>query len=439
MKLSSLIGHLAELLDLALRSPHAADRVAAEYFAHRRYLGSRDRRWIADRLYALLRHHLSLERVVAQALAGAASPPAALPLLLVAALEARRGETPLPALADEFAAPWRLADLRVEPAAFLARAADPALPDLTGLPPEQALAVAASLPVPLAAEFIARFGLDEAHALASALNTGAPLALRVNTLRCTAEECRAALAAEGVATVPGRWAPHALVAAKRFAIPASAAFRRGMFEVQDEGSQLVVMLLDPRPGETVLDACAGGGGKTLAAAAAMRNEGVIMAEDVNDGRLKAVRERCGRAGVTIAAVQKSGAGSAATADRVLVDAPCSGVGTFRRNPGAKLRFLPEESARYAALQRRILDAAAGRVRPGGRLVYATCTLLRAENEDVAGDFLASHPGFAAEDAAALLASHGVAVPPSASAPHLLLLPHRTGTDGFFAAVFARRA
>jgi 16S rRNA (cytosine967-C5)-methyltransferase len=441
MKLSSLLGHLAELLEAAARSADPADRVAGTFFARRRYIGARDRRWIAPRFYEILRNHRLLDRVAAQALArtGVAPPPVVHPVLVLAAHEARQGGTNPGELRDEIAGLWRLSGFTSDPAPYLAAAADPALPDLAGLTAVQSAAVRFSLHDSLLEEWAARFGREEAERIAASLNTGAPVTLRVNTLRTTPESCRAALAAEGIHASPGRWSPTALVAAGRFAAASSPSFRAGMFELQDEGSQLLALLLDPRPGESVLDACAGGGGKTLALAALMRNEGTLAAEDVNDLRLKAVRERCGRAGVTVATVRRAGTGERSPAQKVLVDAPCSGVGTFRRNPGAKLRFTPAASERYAALQRRILEDTAPRVLPGGRLVYATCTLVRRENEEVAEWFLSAHPEFDPGDAGGILSARRVPLPESSSAPHLLLLPHRTGTDGFFAAVFTRRA
>jgi 16S rRNA (cytosine967-C5)-methyltransferase len=212
--------------------------------------------------------------------------------------------------------------------------------------------------------------------------------------------------------------------------------------MQDEGSQLLSLLLEASPGMTVVDACAGGGGKTLHLAALMQNTGSLTAIDTDERKLEQLRMRVIRAGVSIVHTLSARSQQSeihrldGRADAVLVDAPCSGLGTLRRNPGLKLGFRPDLSARLAATQRQLLDAYAGLVKPGGRLVYSTCTLLRRENEEIAEDFLHRSSGFSLIPAGEILQKQGIAL--DANSPYLLLLPHRTTTDGFFAAVFTRR-
>jgi 16S rRNA (cytosine967-C5)-methyltransferase len=209
--------------------------------------------------------------------------------------------------------------------------------------------------------------------------------------------------------------------------------------MQDEGSQVLSMLLEARPGMTVLDACAGGGGKSLHIAAMMQNRGKIIALDVDAKKLENLVTRSRRAGVTIATAEvvPEDADSTAVppADAVLIDAPCSGVGTFRRNPGAKLLCTEEYSLSLSRRQRALVERYAPSVRSGGRLVYSTCTLLRRENQDVVAEFLSLHPEFSLISAADILLRQGVRCPGQETC--LELLPHRTGTDGYFAAVMVR--
>jgi 16S rRNA (cytosine967-C5)-methyltransferase len=217
----------------------------------------------------------------------------------------------------------------------------------------------------------------------------------------------------------------------------------GWFEMQDEGSQILSYLAGGAEGMTVLDACAGGGGKSLHMAALMKNRGRVIAADVDRKKLANFLERASRAGVSIAetvVVPEEGEVLPAglEADLVLVDAPCSGVGTFRRSPWLKRNLTEEASARYAAGQLRLLGFYARYVRPGGRLVYSTCTLLRRENRDLAEAFVAADPRFEELPVRDILAEAGVRVD-GGEGPSLELLPDRTGTDGFFGAVFRRRA
>ncbi|HTO93508.1 MAG TPA: RsmB/NOP family class I SAM-dependent RNA methyltransferase, partial [Bacteroidota bacterium] len=230
-----------------------------------------------------------------------------------------------------------------------------------------------------------------------------------------------------------------LVFPKRINAQGLHSFRQGLFEMQDEGSQILSMLLEVRPGMTVIDACAGAGGKSLHIAAMMQNRGKIFALDVDGKKLDNLVMRSRRAGVTIATAtvvpEDSVLPPVPPADAVLVDAPCSGVGTFRRNPGAKLLCTEGYSLSLSRRQSALLERYAHSVRSGGRLVYSTCTLLRRENQDVVGEFLSSHPDFSLLPVAGILPRQGVRCPGEGT--FLELLPHRTGTDGYFAAVMVR--
>lgn len=287
----------------------------------------------------------------------------------------------------------------------------------------------------------------EIDALAAALRRPAPLDLRVNALRAKRSAVLAELQAAGLPAQATPHAPWGIRLPNRVPLQGLEAYVRGAIEVQDEGSQLIAALVGARRGETVVDFCAGGGGKTLALGADMRDTGRLYAFDTAARRLDALPARARRAGLTqVHPMALAHEGDerlqrlAGKIDRVLVDAPCSGLGTLRRHPELMWRHTPATVAELAALQQRILGAAAALVRPGGRLVYATCSLLAEENEAVADAFTATLRGdFIRLDAQALLADARVGDPASVvEGGALRLWPHRHGTDGFFAVAWQRR-
>ena len=302
--------------------------------------------------------------------------------------------------------------------------------------PLEALAIRLSFPTWLAARWAARYGADEASALMRAMNERPPLTVRANTLRITPEALAHRLATEeGLRITVTTYAPEGLVVEHGGAPGSWRAFADGAFAVQDEASMLIARLLEPRPGDTVVDACAAPGTKTTHLGQLMENRGRLVAFDPQPGRLARVGEAAGRLGVTIVETHEGTvealAGSLIDAcDGVLVDAPCTNLGVLRRNPDVKWRRAPEDVGVSAARQREILAAAATMVKPGGRLVYATCSLEPEENEDVAAAFAAMRPTFVRDPppAFALPLDHdGV----------LRCRPHRHGTDGFTAVRFRR--
>lgn len=304
--------------------------------------------------------------------------------------------------------------------------------------PVEALAVRCSFPTWLAARWVARWGAAEAEALMRAMNARPPLTLRVNTLRTTREALAERLRREeGLATRPTRYAPEGLVAEHGGRPAAWRAFADGAFVVQDEASMLVGRLLAPAPGETVADVCAAPGTKTTHLAQLMADRGRVLAFDPQPARLGLVREAAQRLGLrSIEAlegpVEALAPRFAGACDAVLVDAPCSNLGVLRRTPEVKWRRRPEDLAASAARQRAILAAAADMVRPGGRLVYATCSLEPEENEAVVAAVLAARPDFAPDPPVAFplpLEPEGV----------LRCVPHRHDTDGFTAHRLRRRA
>jgi 16S rRNA (cytosine967-C5)-methyltransferase len=276
----------------------------------------------------------------------------------------------------------------------------------------------------------------------TALTEPAPLDLRANTLKTTRDEAHAALAAERLDARPTSLSPWGLRLDGRRPITAGPAFQSGLIEIQDEGSQLVALLLDAHPGMRVCDYCAGAGGKTLALAATMQNHGQIIACDVSAARLDNAVRRLRRAGAhnverhLLVRGDKWPKRHAAVFDRVLVDAPCTGTGTWRRNPDARHRLTEADLAELLTRQAGILNDAAKLVRTGGRLVYATCSLLLAENEAQVSHFLAAHPGFSVVP---LSRAWPLAGSPPCTGDFMFLTPARHGTDGFFAAVLERVA
>jgi 16S rRNA (cytosine967-C5)-methyltransferase len=287
---------------------------------------------------------------------------------------------------------------------------------------------------------------DEPESLMQALNKPAPLDLRANPLKVERDALLAVLR-EGPGAryepEPMPYSPWGIRVAGHPPVNRWPQFENGSLEVQDEGSQLLSLLVAPRRGEMIIDFCAGAGGKTLLLGALMRSTGRLYAFDVSAARLARAKPRFARSGLSnVVPVAIDGENDtrvkrlAGKAQRVLVDAPCSGIGTLRRNPDLKWRQHPEALAELTELQHRILKSASRCVAPGGRLVYATCSLLEEENARQAERFLAEHPDFERLDAAALLAQR---VPNLAlDGPYVQLRPDRHGTDGFFAAVFERR-
>lgn len=420
-----------ELLAEIVGAEHArpADAVANDFFRARRFIGSGDRRAVSERAWQVLRTYRRLNWWLR-------NEP--VPRLLVAASMLLEGGS-FADVAEAFSggrfAPSPLA--RSE-AASLRRIEGHAL-DHPSMPD----AVRWEIPDWLLPRLAERFGASLGEEMA-ALLLPAPLDLRVNLLKATRQEAQAALAAEGagISAQPTPLSPWGLRIEGRRAVTSGKTFQSGLVEIQDEGSQLIAALTDARPGMRVADWCAGAGGKTLALAMTMQNRGQLLACDVSAARLDGAVRRLRRAGVhnverhLIEAGDKWAKRRAGSFDRVLVDAPCTGVGTWRRNPDARLRLAQADAAELIVKQATILDQAAALVRIGGRLVYATCSLLPEENEAQVNAFLARRAGFTLVPLARAWPFEGS--PPNAG-DFLALTPARHGTDGFFAAVLERSA
>jgi 16S rRNA (cytosine967-C5)-methyltransferase len=301
------------------------------------------------------------------------------------------------------------------------------------------------LPDWLARELREAIGSLEFEAFVESIANPGALDLRVNFIKCTPERAIEVLQQEGIAASPSEVIPEALRVEGKPNIEKSKAYQQGLVEVQDLGSQLLARLVAPKREQLIVDFCAGAGGKTLALASALRGSGRVYALDISGTRLAKLSPRLERSGLKNVWPMALGSltDSRLTrlmqkADAVLVDAPCSGTGTLRRSPDLKWRLSVEKIAEYSRLQADILRAAARLVRPGGRLVYATCSLLPSENEVIIGQFLTEHPDFRRVSAQQALERQSIALAPGWQAwsdcGDLTLWPHRSGTDGFYAAV-----
>ena len=410
-----------ELFDAILTGTLPADAQMERYFRAHPQLGVRDRGYVAETVYACLRRRRSLACLAT----GSDDPEARAEAIVAAALITLQGVSGRVLAESGYSGN---ATALVERARTL---------DRNQLP----LGAQLDLPDWLLERLLAQYGPDETRALTAALNQPATLDLRVNTLKAARDDAATCLAEEGFPVEATPFSPTGLRRRERAPLFNTRCFKDGLIEVQDEGSQLLSLLVEPRRNEMVVDFCAGAGGKTLHLATLMANTGSVYAFDVSARRLERLKPRLRRAGLhnvrSVVIAHERDARVlrlAGKIDRVLVDAPCSGTGTLRRNPDIKWRAIDVE--KLVATQRAILAAASTLVKPGGRLVYATCSLLRAENEDVIADFLAGHPDFVIVPAADVLARRHVALTPDSE--FLQLLPHRQGTDGFFAAVLERR-
>ncbi len=398
-----------EILEALETTAQPTDRFLKTWFRTRRFAGSGDRRAIAERVFSVQRHHAALAHRM-----GDERPRA---LMIAALLESRED---IEALFTGGYGPAPLTD--AERAAIAATPA-PA-PDW----------VRGEYPAWLESELSRAFGDRLVEEMQGFIGR-APTDLRVNTLKAAREEALQALRAQGVTATRAPYAPHGIrIAGDAGNLSETALFKSGAFEIQDEAAQIAAQLCDARPGMRVLDLAAGAGGKSLALAAAMENRGEIIACDVRGDALVELEKRAIRAGVTIIKTlhlnhtQPSG-----PFDLVLVDAPCSGTGTWRRQPELRWRLTAARLAELTALQDRLLDRAAGLTAPGGRLVYATCSILPVENQDRAAATLARHPGLTLLD---LGAGWPINQPPGLS-QDFHASPALTGTDGFYCAGLRR--
>lgn len=413
-----LIIQTTQVLGTVLSFEHPADAVLSRHFRENRDLGHRDRGFIAETVYGIVRRLRWLRRI-----AGATATPRQLLLAWLA-----RGEgwpmRQFEGLASATERDW----IESIKSATL---------------DEGTVAERADLPDWLTERLLASHDEAAVLQLAYSLNRPAPLDLRVNVLKADRDAVLAKLNEDGFAAEACTMSPQGIRLVGKPALQKYPLFLEGGFEVQDEGSQLLGLLVQPKRSELVVDFCAGAGGKTLQLGAMMRSTGRLYAFDVSEKRLAKLKPRMARSGLSnvhpVLIAHENDAKVkrlAGKADRVLVDAPCSGLGTLRRNPDLKWRQTPESVDEMVVKQGSILAAAARLVRPGGRLVYATCSLLAEENDAVVDAFLAANPAFKAVSAQEVLERQGVTL---ATGERLRLSPHEHNTDGFFAAVLERQS
>jgi 16S rRNA (cytosine967-C5)-methyltransferase len=408
---------IVDALTVILPARTPADAELSRFFREHKQLGQRDRALVADTVYAALRRRRLLEHVTPR------GTPREIALAALVKLQGV-GIGQIESALSPGEKAW-LAELKSI--------------DLESLPYE----IRADLPDWVLERLRARMGEDETLELARGLQRPAPLDLRVNTLKAPREAVLDRLEYDQIEAQPSKLSPIGVRLKAKPVLNQHPMFLDGAVEVQDEGSQLLGMLVEPRRGEMVVDFCAGAGGKTLQMGAAMGSTGRLYAFDVSDKRLANLGPRLKRSGLSNVFPQRIAGENdpkvkrlRGKIDRVLVDAPCTGLGTLRRNPDLKVRQSAAGLVELNAKQRSILDAAASLVKPGGRLVYGTCSLLAEENEEIVRDFLARHPDFALVPARSVLDRQGVKV--AGTEDFLHLYPHRHDTDGFFAAVLERR-
>ena len=403
-------------VELVLPLTHPADAMLRSFFGEQRQLGSHDRAYIAETVFAVLRHKRLLEHLVGQ------PTPRRLALAVLIKLQGFGIGQLGPLLRNDdrdWAVGLKSTDIEQLPAA-----------------------TRMSLPDWLYERLIAEYPESEVVSLARAMLRPAPLDLRVNTLKMSRDDALRALQADGLKGEATRYSPVGIRLEGKPAINRHPLFLAGSVEVQDEGSQLLGFLVAPRRREMVVDFCAGAGGKSLMMGALMQSQGRLYALDVSEKRLSNFKPRLQRSGLSNVHPQLIQSETdvkirrlAGKIDRVLVDAPCSGLGTLRRNPDLKWRQSPETVAELTVKQGAILNGAATLVKPGGRLVYATCSLLADENRRIVEAFLDKHPDFSILNSRDVLDEQRIDLD---CGEFLELRPDQHGTDAFFAAAMQRR-
>lgn len=423
------LARLSELLDRLRGFSEPADQTLSQAFKAQPGLGGKERGFLAEGAYAAIRQWQAFEQVLTETGIGPDSPSRPRRLAILAAVQAM-GLDRLVSELSEGERAW-LEGARQQLEAY----------------PVQ---LRYSIPDWVWRAWLAELGEKEAAALAAAMARPAPLFLRVNVLKTTPDQLISALSQMGVRARVSRALPECLEVEGKPGLARTEPFLAGEFEVQDLGSQLLARLAAPKRSGFVVDFCAGAGGKTLALGALMRNSGRLYALDRSAPRLARLKPRLARSGlsnvwpIAISSLKDDRLlRLAGKADLVLVDAPCTGLGTLRRNPDLKWRQSEESLKELVALQAGILDAAARLVKPEGRLVYATCSTSRVENEDQVAAFLDRHPQFVRRPAQEELQRAGIELPAEWQAftpsGDLRLWPHRAETDGFYGVVLVRQA
>lgn len=427
---SARIAGLIDLLDIVLQAHIPMDVTAGDWFRHKKYIGSKDRAEIAERLYRIMRHRARYSWWLKQSKLGETARNF---VLTDCAFHDDRAEE---RLFDGNGGQYATEALNEEEQAYLKGLHGKSIES-----DDMPQAVRLEIPDWAEKRMIKRFG-DALEDEARAMMQPAGLNLRVNTIKSDRNAAIESLGKDGVTVEPTQFSPHGLQVIGKPYLAKTKAFAKGWVEIQDEGSQLIALACGAKPGMRVLDYCAGGGGKTLALAAEMKNKGSIVAADLDARRLERGRKRYRKAdmhNVELRPLQdeqtkKWFKRQKETMDVVLVDAPCSSSGTWRRNPDLRWNFYGPSLEEIKAIQTDILSKVGKCVKVGGRLVYATCSLFEEENEEQIEAFLSQNPDFKVLPLSQALPKDSALPCPD---PYLKLSPHQSGTDGFFCAVLIK--
>jgi 16S rRNA (cytosine967-C5)-methyltransferase len=424
-----------QLLNLIEQGRAPADDVVSEYFRRHRFAGVKDRAAISGHVYAVLRRRAELDWWIVRVVPHLTTDGRTRLLVALVLIEGWKPDEIKRACDGDRFRPARLSN---DENRLIGVITDKKIRH-GDMPPH----VVGNFPSWLEPHLEAALGHDLTRE-AEALNQSAALDLRVNTLKMDREKARVALERDQIDATCTKYSPIGLRVFERIPLSTLAIFRNGGIEVQDEGSQLAALLTDARPGMRVVDFCAGAGGKTLALAASMANRGHLVACDVSARRLERATQRLRRTGASLVRRQpltshrdKWVKRHAQSFDRVLIDAPCTGTGTWRRNPDAKWRLKPDDLIALTRLQADILDSAQRLVKAGGRLIYVTCSLLREENEEQVKRFLEIHLDFSLVPLGEVWQRTVGSSDCPLTGPMLRVSPARHGTDGFFVAVMER--
>ncbi len=417
------------------------DETVAYFFKSRRYLGSHDRAFISENVYGIIRHRRAIEELLHlffPTLALQESQHYITYFLAYYVLQNKERESDT-ILAEKLSTRWHSLSFDITIDNFLQTARQIFTKRLSETDGITNLGINYSFPDWFVEKCLIAYGETQTEQLLISLNQQAPTVIRVNTLLCTREQCKIALKEERVECEETKFSPFGLILKKRMNVQTSLIYKQGWYEFQDEGSQLLSIFVNARENETILDACSGAGGKSLAIAAMMNNKGNIFAFDIEEMRIREMQQRLQRASVNIVKTNLyehiDTRKFISHADAVLLDVPCTGSGTIRRNPMLKWKISEESIAEKTLLQQQLIEEYSQFVKPGGRLIYATCSLFCEENENIVESFLKTRNNFRVVSPAEMLSRYSL--PHLENERYLHLLPHLHNTDGFFAAMMIR--
>lgn len=436
MTLKSLLSHSIEAYTAVRTDSRPADAILSDYLRARKYLGSHDRKFISEAVYGTLRYDLAIEAFIIDTLPQNSNKITYALTLFLFLSQQHQDELLLPTSELTSISTGTLSELRSQ---FFSRRQS--IEDISDK---------FSFPRWVTEKLQCDFSQEDLSHLYAALNSEAPLTLRTNTLLTSRDALKQRLAHENIATTFGNLSPDALICDRRRPIFQSQSFKQGLCEIQDEGSQLISLLLNPKPKTITLDACAGGGGKTLHLATLMQNKGKVYAYEKNPKRFGNIRDRLKRSSLQNVELldsddklQRFREKFSGKVDNLLLDAPCTGSGTLRRNPDLKRRLTPHSLEHLTKVQSEILDTYTPLLKVGGRLVYATCSIFRDENAAQVEAFLSRHKNFSLLPVSEVVKEIRIEADLTRlrerlqNETYLKLFPHRDNTDGFFAAVLTR--